>query len=430
MQLQTTWSDAGRGHVPGDIAWHLIAAEHQAFNQYVRKGITPVLPIASTALLNNFLHLTLAMEQQQETTIAQAIINSTAVLLEAAARHREDFQAMLATQGVRTDSLLRDEPYLPLILLRQQQLWLRGIARAAGLNFSGVVLKANTDSLETRLQQAEAQALRRLRQQLDQCRQPAAGVRQYVWRSRDDGKVRYSHAAHDDQVFSWDQPPPGGHPGEAFNCRCYAEPVLTNLGQPVVKKPDPLDTTREAINVALLALAFVNPATGRVARALTPEILSIARQALAIARTAAARAGEDAVPLIRRLRQLDRQIRRETYTERDLEGLSKYEKNQLRYLDGERRGIFTRPKGVPKDWLKDKADDGAGVMYYHPKKGKGDSIRIAAGNKNDTRPKYRKDFVKQQINGNVVDRFGNKVEGTSPEAHIPLKDFKFDIRKY
>ena len=61
---------------------------------------------------------------------------------------------------------------------------------------------------------------------INELRQRGLGIRQYVWRSRDDGKVRSSHAHYDDQVFSWDDPPEGGHPGQAFNCRCYAEPYV------------------------------------------------------------------------------------------------------------------------------------------------------------------------------------------------------------
>ena len=61
---------------------------------------------------------------------------------------------------------------------------------------------------------------------INELRQRDLGIRQYVWRSRDDGKVRSSHAQYDDQVFSWDDPPEGGHPGQAFNCRCHAEPYV------------------------------------------------------------------------------------------------------------------------------------------------------------------------------------------------------------
>lgn len=52
------------------------------------------------------------------------------------------------------------------------------------------------------------------------------GVTRYIWRSKDDDKVRSRHAQYDDQIFSWDEPPEGGHPGEGYNCRCFAEPFL------------------------------------------------------------------------------------------------------------------------------------------------------------------------------------------------------------
>ncbi len=46
----------------------------------------------------------------------------------------------------------------------------------------------------------------------------------YIWRTRDDEKVRPSHAANDGQIYAWDNPPPTGHPGEDYGCRCTAEP--------------------------------------------------------------------------------------------------------------------------------------------------------------------------------------------------------------
>ena len=45
----------------------------------------------------------------------------------------------------------------------------------------------------------------------------------YIWHTQGDGKVRESHAERDGKVFSWDNPPEGGHPGEGYNCRCWAE---------------------------------------------------------------------------------------------------------------------------------------------------------------------------------------------------------------
>lgn len=61
---------------------------------------------------------------------------------------------------------------------------------------------------------------------MNELRQRALGIEQYVWRSRDDARVRDSHADYDDRIFDWDTAPEGGHPGQAYNCRCHAEPFL------------------------------------------------------------------------------------------------------------------------------------------------------------------------------------------------------------
>jgi SPP1 gp7 family putative phage head morphogenesis protein len=71
----------------------------------------------------------------------------------------------------------------------------------------------------------EERLLRAFAGLINQLRQQDLGIERYIWRSQDDAKVRDSHSEYDDQVFRWDEPATGGHPGEAHNCRCYAEPV-------------------------------------------------------------------------------------------------------------------------------------------------------------------------------------------------------------
>ena len=46
----------------------------------------------------------------------------------------------------------------------------------------------------------------------------------YIWRTCKDDKVRGKHAEREGMVFNWHVPPEGGHPGEDYNCRCWAEP--------------------------------------------------------------------------------------------------------------------------------------------------------------------------------------------------------------
>lgn len=69
--------------------------------------------------------------------------------------------------------------------------------------------------------------------------QEDAGVREYMWYTRRDARVRACHASFDGKFFRWDGPPEiwyetkhGGkiwtgrycHPGEDYNCRCRAVP--------------------------------------------------------------------------------------------------------------------------------------------------------------------------------------------------------------
>lgn len=68
-------------------------------------------------------------------------------------------------------------------------------------------------------------------------RNQALGIEEYIWRDSDDERVRKgkdgtengpgSHRAKDGKTYRWDSPPPDtGHPGEDYQCRCTAEPVI------------------------------------------------------------------------------------------------------------------------------------------------------------------------------------------------------------
>lgn len=96
---------------------------------------------------------------------------------------------------------------------------------ASRLSEIGVPVNPNDPAIEA--------ALRRYAEQLNgRFQQSGLGVTEYIWRSRDDDRVRSLHQQYDDQTFSWDNPPDGGHPGAGFKCRCFAEPVTTGVDFP------------------------------------------------------------------------------------------------------------------------------------------------------------------------------------------------------
>ena len=107
-----------------------------------------------------------------------------------------------------------------------------GLTRADTLNLWNERIEAIWSEWHSHLQRLrpireamEQQLLRGFAGLINELRQKGLGIGQYIWRSQDDGKVRSSHAHYDDQVFRWDDPPEGGHPGQAVDCRCFAEPL-------------------------------------------------------------------------------------------------------------------------------------------------------------------------------------------------------------
>lgn len=62
---------------------------------------------------------------------------------------------------------------------------------------------------------------------INRARQQSLGVTHFRWSTSGDARVRQSHAVLDGQIFSWAEGAPGvGLPGEDFQCRCDADPVL------------------------------------------------------------------------------------------------------------------------------------------------------------------------------------------------------------
>jgi len=68
-----------------------------------------------------------------------------------------------------------------------------------------------------------------LNAQIARTRQQNLGIIQYIWTTSQDERVRPEHAELDGTIQSWAVPPPPGHPGEDYQCRCVAFPVLPEL---------------------------------------------------------------------------------------------------------------------------------------------------------------------------------------------------------
>ena len=83
---------------------------------------------------------------------------------------------------------------------------------------------------------------------------------------------------------------------------------------------------------------------------------------------------------------------------------------------------FEKPVGIPESYLVRITEKGAGMEYIHPTN-KNLSVRIMPGKPHSPNPLQQKPYVVQTIGKKAVDKNGNLVSPTSPEAHISLNEF-------
>ncbi len=147
-----------------------------------------------------------------------AIEPNLAPLTERFRRENLDLITSLAKDKVaRVKAILDDAPNARVETIRDRILEEHGVTkRQAALIARDQVLSLNA--------------------QVTQARHTAAGVTRYVWRTSGDADVRPAHRALNGKTFAYDDPPVVDpkkgrreHPGEDYQCRCTAEPVIEGL---------------------------------------------------------------------------------------------------------------------------------------------------------------------------------------------------------
>lgn len=189
----------------------------------------------------------------------------------------------------------------------------------------------------------------------------------YVWRTVRDDKVRGG------QTFLWNEPPEGGHPGEDYNCRCWAVPVSPiyhpwkewAVNQRAVENLYP-----DAINPTWSPFDFIGGGALVGAKEISKRLTEIAAH----------------------------------------------------------KRVFTRPKGIPKEWIAEAVKKGEGVIYKDPRNPR-NYVKIQKARPDSPMPGQQYDNVRWMRNGNSIDAKGMIVDRQSKESHIPLKKFKFIMEK-
>lgn len=134
----------------------------------------------------------------------------------------------------------------------------------------GLHVKDLTDQLVDRgnVSQSRAELIARdqtlkLNGNITQIRQQAAGISSYTWSTSNDERVREEHRELEGQVFTWDNPPSVGAPGQDIQCRCIAVPIIEGLeeifgGEPTAPVEE-TPTEEPTIDLPVEEEVFVEP---------------------------------------------------------------------------------------------------------------------------------------------------------------------------
>lgn len=98
----------------------------------------------------------------------------------------------------------------------------------------------------------------------------------YIWRTVGDDKVRSRHTERDGEVFNWNNPPEGGHPGEDYGCRCWAENYTPHRFNPETDDPtiEPVYPIETLIGIFVEGAFYVDyfPACIEISDTLTKKL--------------------------------------------------------------------------------------------------------------------------------------------------------------
>jgi hypothetical protein len=88
-----------------------------------------------------------------------------------------------------------------------------------------------------------------------------------------------------------------------------------------------------------------------------------------------------------------------------------------------------KPEGIPDNWVSEPSDGEGGIKYFDPNN-PGNQVRIMPGSTSSPYPNSQVPNVRWLRDGQFLGQNGNPVAKRTPDAHIPLTNFKFDPKVY
>jgi len=144
------------------------------------------------------------------------------------------YDSLLRNWSRNNSLLIKDIPFKTSYQIAEQtrEALIKGTNQADLTQQVYDIMSERTEVTDSRAKLIARDQVAKLNGSLTRDRQESIGVSGYIWRTVGDERVRDSHDEVDGQFFSWDNPPnetDGNHPGEDYQCRCWAEPVLPEL---------------------------------------------------------------------------------------------------------------------------------------------------------------------------------------------------------
>lgn len=184
----------------------------EALGPWAERLAAKMIRESAAANFTSFTSQSKAIGSSLKSMLADTAIGQTARMLQN--RQVELIKSLPLEAGLRAQELAQQA----VIGGKRADVVAAELARTEEVTLSRATLIARTEA-------AKANAA------ITQARAEFIGATHYIWRTAEDADVRESHAVMEGVVCEFANPPAiegeGNHgPGEIYNCRCYAEPII------------------------------------------------------------------------------------------------------------------------------------------------------------------------------------------------------------
>ena len=146
----------------------------------------------------------------------------------------------------------------------------RGVMNGASVKDLTAQIKARYGVTDYRAKLIAQDQTLKLNADLTRYRLQSVGVKEYVWRSVQDSRVRPEHADRNGETYSWKAGAGGEHPGQPVRCRCRAEAIWDEGEGAETIQADRVQTAKQEARDAAYKVSLGGPGKEVFVRKILP----------------------------------------------------------------------------------------------------------------------------------------------------------------